>query len=78
MPPLFTEKVDEMLRAEYEARVRGITQTEIGKKCGVTSSLINRVIRGMEKPYPKLQQGIAAAIGWDKDPAELFQEIEVK
>lgn len=67
-----------MLRAEYEAREQGITQTEIGEKCGVTSSLINRVIRGKEEAYPKLQKSIAAALGWDGDPAELFQEIEVK
>ncbi len=69
-----------MLRVEYEARKQGKTQTEIGKRCGVTASLISRVMRGAEKPYPKLQRGIASVLEWPQDrAAELFEEItEVK
>lgn len=65
-----------MLRAEYEARKRGKTQTAIGKHCGVSASLISRVFRGDEKAYPKLQRGIASALDWPQDrAAELFEEI---
>ena len=65
-----------MLRVEYEARKQGKTQTAIGEHCGVTASLISRVMRGAEKPYPKLQHGIASALEWPTDrAAELFEEI---
>ena len=68
-----------MLRVEFEARRQGKSQTEIAKLCGVTSSLVSRVIRGNEKPYPKLRNGIAAALDWPTDrAAELFEEVEVK
>lgn len=66
-----------MLRAEYEARKQGMTQTEIGRRCGVTASLISRVFRGNEKPYPKLQRGIASALGWTGDIHKLFEEVTV-
>lgn len=67
-----------MLRAEYEAREQGITQTDIGRACGINRVTINRIMRGWEIPKDTHKERIATALGWDGDPAELFQEIEVK
>ena len=69
-----------MLRVEYEARTRGFQFADIADACNVSKSLISRVVRGREKPYPKLRNGIAAALGWPTERAgELFEEItEVK
>lgn len=65
-----------LLRVEFEARKQGKSQTEIAKLCRVTSSLVSRVVRGNEKPYPKLRDGIATALDWPIDrAAELFEEI---
>ena len=67
-----------MIRAEYEAREQGKTVTDIAIECGVSTSLVSRTIRGKAKPYPKLRDGIAKALEWDGNPAELFEEIEVR
>ena len=65
-----------MLKVEYEARRQGKKQTEIGQACGVTVSLVSRVMRGKEEPYPKLRDGIARALDWPIERAdELFEEI---
>ena len=67
-----------MLRVEYEARTRGIPFTYIASACGVSKSLVSRVVRGNEKPYPKLRDGIAVALDWPLDQAAtLFEEIEI-
>lgn len=65
-----------MLLAEYIARTSGIRYIEIAKSCEVHRTLVCRAIRGDEKPYPKLQRGIALALNWPQDrAAELFEEI---
>lgn len=66
-----------MLRAEFEARTVGKTQTEIAADCGVSKTVVNQVFTGRRKPYPKLVSGIAKSLGWKRDPTELFAEVEV-
>ena len=66
-----------MLRAEFEAISQGKTQKEIADFCGVSSGLISRVFRETTDPYPKIKQGIAAALGWTGDVEQLFQEVEI-
>ena len=65
-----------MLRAEYEARTKNMQYADIAEACGVSKSLVSRVMRGNEKPYPKLRDGIARALKWEGYPAELFEEIK--
>ena len=65
-----------MLRVEYEARTKNVQYADIAEACGVSKSLVSRVIRGNAKPYPKLRDGIARALDWPTDrAAELFEEI---
>lgn len=61
---------------EFLMRERGITQADMAKRCEVTASLISRVVKGNERAYPKLRNGIAAALDLPVDrAAELFEEI---
>ena len=64
-----------MLRCEFEAIRLGISQSEIAKQCCVSPQQVNAVFRERNTPYPKLRQGIAAALGWTKDTALLFEHV---
>lgn len=67
-----------MLRIAYLIHERGMSQTELAQRAGVNRVLLNRILHGKLPPYPKWRDAIAAAIGYDGDPSELFEEIEVK
>ena len=66
-----------MLKAEYLMRRQGFTQTELSSASGVHRTIISRVLNGGLPAYPKWRDAIAEALGWEGDPAELFEEIEV-
>lgn len=67
-----------MLRIVYELERRGMTQTECARRADVNQSSMNRICRKKEPAYPNRAKRIAEAIGWDGDPAALFEEIEVR
>lgn len=67
-----------MIRAEYEMRKQDISQTELSERTGINRVSVNMLMRGKTHAWPNWQTRIAAALGWEGDPAELFQEIEVK
>ena len=67
-----------MLRADYEMREQGLSQTQLSEITGLNRTSINRVMRGAQKPFPKWKTRIAIALGWPSEKAdELFEEIEV-
>ena len=65
-----------MLVAEVLMRDRGITQTDVARIGGVNRVTVNRILRGHLKPYPKYRKAFSDALKWDKNPEELFREIE--
>ena len=67
-----------MLRLKYELECRGITQSELAKRCKRHKQTISRIVNGKEGCSPKRQKLIADAIGWDRPPGRLFEEIEIK
>lgn len=67
-----------MLKAEYLMKQRGLTQTELARMCGIDRTNVNHIFRGYIRPYPKYVNAIAQALGWDRDPWELFTPIIVE
>lgn len=67
-----------MLRIVYELDRRGMTQADCASKAGVNKASMNRICNGKEPPYPQRAKRIAEALGWEGDPAALFEEIEVR
>ena len=67
-----------MLRIEPILKERGLSQAKLARMCDVNETSMSRIVRGLEPPYPKRGQRIADALGWEGDPAELFEEIEVE
>ena len=67
-----------MKRVEQVMKERGIKQTALADESGISRPLINRVLRGKEKAWPKWRDAMATALDWPLDRAdELFEEIEV-
>lgn len=54
-----------------------LTQVEGAELCGLKQQAFNRIVNGVEPPYPLRGQRIADALGWKGDWTELFEEIEV-
>lgn len=55
-----------------------LTQTEGAKLCGLKQQSFNRIVNGIEPPYPRRGQRIADALGWTGDWRDLFEWIEVE
>ncbi len=53
------------------------TQAELCRRTGINPPCMSRLVRGLEPPYPKRAKRIADALGWEGDPMELFEEVEV-
>ena len=65
-----------MTLAEREMQRRGITQTALARGAGLHRTKLNKILRGREQPWPKYRDAIASAVGWEGDPAELFEDVE--
>ena len=64
-----------MLRIERICQKKG-TQATIAAKTGIGRPALSRIVRGLEPPYPKRGRAIAAAVGWQGNWKELFEEEE--
>lgn len=67
-----------MLRIEQVLKERGLSQAKAARMSDVNESSMSRIVRGVEPPYPRRGQRIAEALGWEGEPSELFEEIEVQ
>ena len=65
-----------MLRIRSICMAKYGTQAEIARVTGIGEPTVSRIVRGLEPAYPGRGQAIAAAIGWQGDWRELFEEIE--
>ena len=64
-----------MLLVERERKRLGLSQAKLARLADVNASSMSRIERGKEQAYPHRGKRIAEALGWRKDPAELFEEV---
>lgn len=64
-----------MLKIQQVLRERGLSQSKAARLANVNDSSMSRIVRGIEPAYPKRGKRIAEALGWEGDPAELFEEV---
>ena len=64
-----------MLRIREICLAKYGTQARIARVTGIGEPAVSRIVRGQEPPYPGRGQAIAAAVGWQGDWRELFEEI---
>lgn len=65
-----------MKRLEFELKRLGISQAECARRACVNQTSISRIVNGKEPAFPHRGKRIADAIGWEGDPAELFEEVD--
>lgn len=65
-----------MLLVTYERKRQGLSQAKLARLAEVNATSLSRIERGKEPAFPKRGARIAAALGWEGDPAELFAEVE--
>lgn len=65
-----------MKRVVLERRKLGMSQAKLARTAGVNQSCMSRIENGKEPPYPHRGKRIADALGWEGDPAELFEEVD--
>ena len=53
----------------------GLSQAALARKIGANQASLSRIESGKEPPYPLRAKRIAAALGWEGDPMELFKEV---
>lgn len=65
-----------MKRVVLERKKKGWSQARLAREAEVNQSCMSRIESGREKAYPIRGKRIAEAVGWEGDPAELFEEVE--
>lgn len=67
-----------MLRIEKVLEAKGLSKAKAARLADVNETSMCRIVNGKEPPYPKRGKRIAEALGWEGDPAELFEPIEIE
>lgn len=57
---------------------QGLSMSALARKAEMHVSSISQIEGGRLRPYPGQIKKIADALEWDGNPAELFQETEVR
>ena len=65
-----------MLRLKLELERRNLSQAKLARLADVNQVSMSRIVNGKEPAFPNRGKRIADAIGWEGDPAELFEEVE--
>lgn len=63
-------KISELLSA------RGEKQSDLARAALMAPGDVSMLVRGRMKPYPGQAAKMAAALDWEGDPMELFEEVE--
>jgi len=66
-----------MKRIEFLRRDQGFSQRQLGAAAKVNASYICNAERRGLVLYPEQARRLAAALDWDGDPSELFEEVTV-
>lgn len=54
---------------------KGVSQAKLARLAGVNQTSLSRIENGREPAYPRRGKRIADALGWEGDPAKLFEEV---
>lgn len=66
-----------MKRVSVERKRLGWSQAELARRANINASSLSRIESGYEPAFPNRGKRIADALGWDGDPKELFEDVEV-
>lgn len=50
-----------------------MSQAECARRAGINPTSLSRILSGKEPVFPYRARRIAKAVGWDGEPAELFE-----
>lgn len=64
-----------MLLVTKIRKEQGISQAELARRANVNQTSMSRIESGKEAAYPFRGKRIADALGWNDDPAKLFEEV---
>lgn len=64
-----------MIRMKYERIMQGKKQTGISRETGMHVTTISQIENGHLRPYPGQVKNLVKALGWQGDPAALFEEV---
>ena len=65
-----------MLRVVLERQKLGWSQARLAREANVNATSMSRIESGKENAYPNRGARIAAALGWEGNPSELFEEVK--
>lgn len=65
-----------MFRIEVERKKLGLSQRKMAKMAGLDPIVVNKIERGAIRAYPMYREALAAAIKWEGDAKELFEEVQ--
>lgn len=68
-----TERHETMLRLVLWRK--RMTQADLARRTGIDPASVSRIVRGVEPAYTRRGKRIADALGWEGDPAKLFEEV---
>ncbi len=64
-----------MIALQIEREKRRWSKRELARRAGIDAAILSYAENRHFLPYPKQVEGIAAALDWQGDPAELFEEV---
>lgn len=64
-----------MQRCKLERLLHDMKQSEMARMTGMHPTSISAIENGRLRPYPGQVEKIVAALEWEGDPAELFEEV---
>lgn len=64
-----------MRRCKLERLISNMKQSELARVTGMHPTSISAIENGHLRPYQGQVDKLVKALGWDGDPAELFEEV---
>lgn len=65
-----------MLRIRHVLWEKHMRQADLARKAKLNTASVSRICNGKEPAYSQRATRIAEALGWEGNPAELFEEVE--
>ena len=66
-----------MLAMTVVRKDKGITQVGLSNLTGIAEPQISAIENKHIKPCEEWQERIVKALGWERDPAELFEDVSI-
>ena len=71
------ERQKRMIRLEYERKANGLTQKRLAELAGMKAEQISAIERGRTFVWDGWKTRLANALGWEDEPAKLFENVEL-